>query len=362
MEVVCNTVSESVARGSETVPVTPLYYRRLSTWDHQKRRLLRLVDRDRIPIDKYNTQLRKAREGLVPVCERLKPEVAYIDFGRSAVILGPILAELGIPYVVHFHGSDITKHLSDPVYRRALHGVFASAAALVVASDYMRRLLVLEGAEEQKIRLVRLGVHLEGVEPLSWEERVREAPSVAFLGRFAAKKHPLALVEAFRLVHDTMPAARLSMVGDGEEMRRVRERVERYGLQEAVSLHGSLPRSHALAIVNRSWVYAQHSVTARDGDTEGFGVSLAEAARLGLPVVSTFHNGIPEQVIHDHTGYLVTEHDFETMASYIEKLLRSPEQCREMGERGRARIEATYRTDRRVEEIDGILRAAAGRH
>ncbi len=302
----------------------------------------------------------RAREVVRKLLRRWRPDVAYVDFGGTAAVLGSALAEEAIPYVVHFHGADVTKNATRAGHRKRLAEVFDEAGALVVGSGYMKRRLVLEGAPEERIRIVRLGVHLDGVVPLSWTERVASPPSVAFLGRLVEKKSPIALIEAFRLVKSRIPAARLTLIGEGAERARVVDRVVRCGLSGSVDLPGAMPRRQALSLVNRHWVYAQHSVTAPTGDTEGFGLSIAEAALLGLPVVSTFHNGIPEQVGNGRTGYLVSEYDYEAMGERIIELLAQPELCREMGEAGQRRVSLRYRPHRRVAAIEALLKAAAG--
>jgi glycosyltransferase involved in cell wall biosynthesis len=52
-------------------------------------------------------------------------------------------------------------------------------------------------------------------------------------------------------------------------------------------------------------------VTAEDGNQEGQGVTSIEVSARGLPIVATWHNGIPEIVLDGVTGFLVKEKDFE---------------------------------------------------
>ena len=98
-------------------------------------------------------------------------------------------------------------------------------------------------------------------------------------------------------------------------------------------------------------------MTNRSGDQEGFGLSLAEAAMLELPIVSTLHDGIPEQVEEGQTGYLVREHDFETMAERLVLLLRSPRTVREMGKAAREKIQGLFSGRGRADHIAEIIKA-----
>lgn len=306
----------------------------------------------------YQRYLRYSYRQLLPLLKRYQPDVAYIDYGTVATLVRSALQVSKIPFVVHFHGADVTSALNNPAYRQELQQVFHDAKTLIVASDHVRRLLVLEGAPPDKVRVVRLGINLEGLSAMPWSKRKQLPPSVVFLGRFTTKKHPVALVEAFSIVKQQVPDAQLSMIGDGPEMPRVKQRIEKLGLENSVTLYGVLPRAEALAIVNQHWVFAQHSVTAASGDQEGFGISLAEAAALELPIVSTLHNGIPEQVIDGKTGFLVREFDYEMMADYLIKLLFHPDLAEQMGKAGCQNITSLCQEEIRIEQIQTILLGA----
>ena len=104
-------------------------------------------------------------------------------------------------------------------------------------------------------------------------------------------------------------------------------------------------------------LYIQHSATGIDGDQEGFGVSIAEASLLGIPVVSTFHNGIPEQVLDGETGFLVPEYAIDAFADRMRRFLETPELSQKLGNAGRERIASNYPVSRRVGEIEKLLQA-----
>lgn len=306
----------------------------------------------------HQRALRHARRRILPALERASPDVVYIDYATVAALSLAAIEDLRLPFVVHCHGADVTSALNNIAYRQTLQAVFEAAHTLIVASDHIRRLLVLEGAAPEKIQVVRLGVDLGGISPLPWRERNKLPPTVSFLGRLTPKKHPIALLEAFALAKKTVPDAQMLMIGDGPEMPRVQQRLKRLGLLDSVKMYGALTRKEALPLVNQSWIFAQHSVTASDGDQEGFGLSLAEAAALGLPIVSTYHNGIPEQVVHKETGFLAREFDYETMADHLVKLLTNPALAERMGQSGCRRVEKLCQTNQRLQQIDRVLESA----
>ena len=67
-----------------------------------------------------------------------------------------------------------------------------------------------------------------------------------------------------------------------------------------------------------------------------------EDAAAGMPVVSTYHSGIPELVSDKKSGFLVLEKDTDAMVEKLEFLIEHPEICLEMGKEGRRYVEENY--------------------
>ena len=84
------------------------------------------------------------------------------------------------------------------------------------------------------------------------------------------------------------------------------------------------------------------SITASNGDQEGIPVVLMEAQATGLPIISTYHTGIPEVVIDGKSGFLVHEKDVDALAEKLEYLIKHPEIWPEMGRYGRKHVEEKY--------------------
>ncbi|NEM98892.1 glycosyltransferase family 4 protein [Pontibacter burrus] len=287
-----------------------------------------------------------------------RPDVAYVDYATSAVLLVDYFKEHNIPFIVHVHGYDVTSATNDPVYLLKLKQVFTEAKYIIAASHYIRKLLVLLGCNNEKIRVIRYGIDVKSISPLTWSERRKSDPGIIFLGRLTAKKNPFALLQAFRIVKNKVPNSRLTIVGDGELKQQVQERIKSLDLLSSVNMLGVLNREQSFPILNQHWVYAQHSVTANSGDQEGFAISLAEAAAHELPVVSTLHNGIPENVLDGKTGYLIKEFDYEGMGDSIIELIKNPDFAEKMGKAGRKHIAELCDPEKRIEQISQLLYSA----
>ena len=68
-------------------------------------------------------------------------------------------------------------------------------------------------------------------------------------------------------------------------------------------------------------LFCAASLEATNGDVEGIPNTLKEAMALGVPVVSTYHAGIPELITHNQEGFLVQENNVDELASALEYML-----------------------------------------
>ena len=87
-------------------------------------------------------------------------------------------------------------------------------------------------------------------------------------------------------------------------------------------------------MLERATIFCVPSRTARTGDSEGLGIVFLEAQAMGVPVVSSFHGGVSEAVIHGETGLLSPEGDYRTLADHLQLLLRREDLRLLYGERG----------------------------
>ena len=68
-------------------------------------------------------------------------------------------------------------------------------------------------------------------------------------------------------------------------------------------------------------VFLHPSQADKKGNKEGIPTSITEAMAAGLPVISTFHAGIPSVVKENFNGILVEENNYEAIADAITKIV-----------------------------------------
>ncbi|MGI5482820.1 glycosyltransferase family 4 protein [Streptomyces lavendofoliae] len=148
--------------------------------------------------------------------------------------------------------------------------------------------------------------------------------TIVAAGRLAPEKQYEVLIEAFAKVVAQRPEWTLRICGWGKRKDRLRRRIDQLGLYNSVHLMG--PRSP----IEPEWVKGALAVsTSRH---ESFGMTLVEAMRCGLPVVSTDCDYGPREIIEDgEDGLLVPVGDVDAIAAALLRLIDDPELRRRMG-------------------------------
>jgi glycosyltransferase involved in cell wall biosynthesis len=171
------------------------------------------------------------------------------------------------------------------------------------------------------------GVHVEALPNSVPDPGLPPADSTAKVviaaGRLVPVKRYDLLIEAFAQVAAAHPDWQLRIYGKGEEQANLRRLIERLGLWNNVFLMGAATPMEA------EW--AKGSIGAAASDFEPFGMTIVEAMRCGLPVVSTDCPYGPGEIIEDGTdGRLVPVGDRDALAAALLELVGDDERRRRM--------------------------------
>ncbi|GHH78132.1 hypothetical protein GCM10018793_27830 [Streptomyces sulfonofaciens] len=182
------------------------------------------------------------------------------------------------------------------------------------------------------------------------------APVIAAAGRLARGKRFDLLLEAFATVAVKEPDWRLRIYGGGAQRERLEAMIGELGLAGRAVLMG--PHSPIEP------EFAKASVVVSASDAESFGMTLVEAMRCGVPVVSTDCPLGPAEIVHDGVdGRLVPVGDAAALANALLDVIKDGPGRRAMG---RAALESARRFDpgpvvARYELLFAELAATRGR-
>ena len=256
------------------------------------------------------------------LCYRLikknQPDLVFIQYGTTAARMYKACLRLGIPFIIHFHGSDAYRKQVLDKYGNTYVDMLKQADAVIAVSKEMSTPLIAKGAAVETVILNPCGIDTNLFQLKSASDHFLS------VGRFVPKKAPHHTITAFSKVLKEYPQQKLVMIGDGPLLATCIQLAQKLGIESSIQFLGARDRSVVLQYMQGCFVFLQHSVTAEDGDKEGSPVAIAEAAACGIPVVSTVHAGIPEIVLDGKTGFLVEENDVDEMANRIKDLIKIP--------------------------------------
>jgi glycosyltransferase involved in cell wall biosynthesis len=210
--------------------------------------------------------------------------------------------------------------------RRALAGADLFLCLVHAAADHLRVL----GVEEDRIRVVYPGADLRLFRPAAEPVAV---PVLAFVSPLAANKGIDRVLDAFALVRQRVPEARLRVLGDGPLAGLVRRAAAEPG--RGVEYLGRGDSRLVARVLREAAVF----VTAPRSTwkwSEQFGLAYLEAMACGLPVVTTV-SGTNHEIVVPPNERVVD--DPEALAEALTGLLEDPGRRAAVGAANRRHVE-----------------------
>ncbi|MFQ5835780.1 MAG: glycosyltransferase, partial [bacterium] len=274
-------------------------------------------------------------------------ELVHAHFGWGGMMILPQCRKLDLPLLTTFHGIDVSLFARDFIYRLRLKKLFREGSVFLVRSNRMKADVVDLGCSLEKII-----VHYGGVDLNKFRFRKKEADGervkILMCGRFVEKKGFEYGIRAFAKLGKIHKNIALTLIGDGKLRKKMENLVDSLNLSHSVQFLGMLPHEEVQREMEVSDVFLSPNLAARNGDREGIPNTIKEAMATGLPVVSTYHAGIPELVIDKKTGFLVSEKDVDGLVDRLNYLIAHPELWEKLGSRGREVVEEKFNLSTQV--------------
>lgn len=254
------------------------------------------------------------------------------------------------PFLTSFYGFDLTSYVHPDNYD-AYDGFWDRVDCCTGNSYHMVTRLLLLGCPEDKAVRHKLGINLDRFEKQVTSFDGDEPLRLASVARFTEKK---GLKYALRAVHEVVESGEdveYRIAGDGPLRDEIERLIDELNIEDQVTLLGWQTNQEVSELLADSHVFVLPSVTAPNGDMEGLPVAVSEAQATGVPIIGTYHDGIPEGLQERRTGLLVPERDVEGLARSIEYFLENPAKVEKYGNRARTFAEERFDRDELAEEL-----------
>ena len=159
--------------------------------------------------------------------------------------------------------------------------------------------LIELGINSKLVTLIHPGVNNGLFHP----RKKTEQPSIVYYGGMRSYKRPEEAIYLLNGLLDEFDDIHLSMIGTGIEMPRLKLLVSNLNLNSYVTFKGRVSDEELSKTVSEAWLNIHSSIT------EGWGISIIEAAAAGTPTVAYNVPGVSESVESGMNGLTVPDGD-----------------------------------------------------
>ncbi len=319
-----------------------------------------------------------ALDGVMTLLRQRPPDILHNHMFRAEVIgtrAALTLAEHGLPkpYVVStIHSSRIRSDEDRALLRR----LTPSMDRLIAVSRATVAKIVAEGRTPAPVELIYNGVDLKRYDvteaccTLPEEYGFPEGtPLVGVVARLEPEKGHPTLIEAWPLVLEKVPEARLLIIGEGSQRETLEAQADGLALlgeecseDRCVGTRKARPGAKVLFTGLRDdvpAVTAALDVAVLPSYREAQGLALLEAMALRRPVVASRVGGVPEMIENERTGLLVPPRDPAALAAAVVRLLTDHPLADMLARAGHDFVLANFSVEHMVRAVGQIYEEGA---
>jgi glycosyltransferase involved in cell wall biosynthesis len=315
-------------------------------WNIEKetRKVIKLLQRKEALDCRWPQIRRRIRKALI----KIQPDIIHAHMGDHGVIIGKVASEMGIPFIVSFHGYDAFRLPQNEFWGLQYKNMDTLCAGITCVSNYMKEHLA-NYFDASKIEIIHVGKNLDEYSYKKPDHRIERWISI---GRLTHKKGHEDTIKAFHRVLKKHPNQRLKIIGGGKLEKQLLDLINELNISNEVTLTGAIPHSEVKQEFKQADAFILSSKTADNGDKEGIPTVLMEAQAIGLPCVSTKHSGIPEVFPQENQFLLAEEGNIEDIYQKIGQLIHlSTSEVQKISKRARDKINQEFNLKRETKKL-----------
>lgn len=278
----------------------------------------------------------------------LKPDIIHFEFGALAVGRMHLKDLLGCKTTVSFRGYDLNFAGLDQLdyYTEVWKG---ADACHFLGQDLFRRAQRRGCPADIPHSIIPPAINLEKFptleRPVGEILGTREHPlKVLSVGRLEWKKGYEFALSALKRLQDQGCNFEYRVIGEGEHRAALEFASCQLGINGRVCFLGAVPHDQVIRHLQWADIFLHPSVS------EGFCNAVIEAQAVGLPVVCTDADGLPENVADGITGFVVPRRDPKAMAENIALLSKQPDLRSRFGRAGMDRVRTFFTVKKQTDD------------
>ena len=220
---------------------------------------------------------------------------------------------------------------------------------IVVASKYIKNLLIKSGYEDSHVKILPYYTHLPDVRAMADS---KTDPIIVCVSRVEAEKGVDYLIRALARVKNN---SKVFIIGEGTEIPRLKKMALSLAHRHEIIFTGWIENKDMTKYYSKATLAVVPSIWP-----EPFGIIGIEAMANEVPVVAFDVGGISQWLIDGKTGHLVPQRDEKALAEKISYYLENPEMAKEIGRNGRRMVEEKFVSDVHLKKLLKLFEQATG--
>ncbi len=213
---------------------------------------------------------------------------------------------------------------------------------IIALTQRTKAALILEGADEKKITVISHGIDTKRFFPLSKPSANNKDVNILFTGRLEVYKGIYEVIYAFKRLKEDKDLKKhklsLTIVGEGSEKESLLILEKQLGIANYIN-HKNVTYNLMPEIYRQANIYVAPSKASKYW-VEQYNTGLLEAQSSGLPIVTTYSGGIPENV--GDAATLVSPNDFYALSEAIKQYILYPRLRKEFSAASRKRAVSVH--------------------
>lgn len=257
--------------------------------------------------------------------QKFRPQIIHGHYITDSVFFHPITKHMKTPKICSCYGYDVSviPKKFGVLAKYYFEKVFKEYDLFLAMTNEMKKDLLEIGCPENKIKVHYHGINTKQFEverDYNLKDGVLNLLTIASL--YPVKGHK-SVLKALKIFKENNPESNLkyTIIGNGLSKFQLEAFVSQSALDDIVEFRPAIKHgSEFNRALKEAGVFLHPSITTRENDKEGIPGAIVEAMASGLPVIATYHGGIPYILEQNKTGFLVKEHDAFAISKYIELL------------------------------------------
>jgi phosphatidylinositol alpha-1,6-mannosyltransferase len=252
-----------------------------------------------------------------------KPDLLIASGERSIWLSGLVLPFLRVPWVIIGHGSEFGA--MNTLAARLTRMTAKRAKAIICVSQFTQRIMMNMGIKKPQSVIIHNGADQDTFHVLPKEDiiafrRKENSPDkfiILTVGNVSDRKGQEVVVRALPDILRKRPNVEYWIVGLPQKKAELSALARELGVESALRFWGRVETEQLVNLYNACDLFVMTSRQLSDGDFEGYGIAVIEAALCGKPAVVSNNSGLAEAVIDGVTGLVVPQDDPKATAEAI---------------------------------------------